>query len=208
MIGMKRLLFIAFILLIPHAYGVTGVGFGVHAGRLNNYKYDLLSDSLSRAASVFGWGKSEFENDLTMIGAHIDIATLRVIEIFGYIDYAWKKTVLAPGFDFRLSDFSYGMGIKKSLLPSVMKPYIGAGVGIHQTAYSFESAMSPTDRAILVAIIPDNQANIGYYLNGGIELNFPLFPFKPYGEYKYNWITTRENLTKFGTISIGVTLKL
>jgi len=203
---MVRYLVVLAILSVECAFGLTGLGMGVHAGRLSNFDYGPLADSLGRAAALFGWDKTTFDDRMTTIGVHVDIGFLQVIEIVGDLDYAWNKTGLAPGVDFQLSDFSYGAGIKKKFSQSIIKPFIGVGVGIHRLAYTFESSYSPADRMTIAAIIPDNQTRIGYYIAAGLSLEIPLSPLKPYGEYRYNRIATPEESTKFGMLIIGVTL--
>ncbi len=203
---MLRYIIVAVVLSADCAFGLTGIGLGVHAGRLSNFDYEPLADSLERAAALFGWEKSTLDDDMTTIGVHLDVGTFQVIEITGNVDYTWKKTELSPDVDFRLSVFSYGAGVRKKFLQSIIKPFIGAGVGIHRLASSFESSYSPADRITVIAMIPENQSKIGYYVAAGLSLEIPMLPLKPYGEYRYNMINTRDESTKFGTLIIGVTL--
>lgn len=189
------------------ASAVTGLGFGLHAGMTNNYSYSALDDSLRAIAEEYPiLGISEdikFDDELTSIGAHVKVGTLPVIDFYFFADYAWKKKELTSDVDLRLSDFSFGVTAKKMFSFSVLKPYVGAGAGMHKLVYTIE-----TDLVGYVLPVPDDQTKIGYHVAGGLELNIPILPLDPYAEFRYNWVTTEEKTTKFGLISLGLTFSL
>ncbi|OQX91414.1 MAG: hypothetical protein B6D58_08235 [candidate division Zixibacteria bacterium 4484_95] len=189
------------------AFGITGLGFGLHAGMTNNYSYSILDDSLRAIAQNYpGLGIPDdirFSEDLTSIGAHLKVGTLPIIDFYLFADYAWKKKELSSDIDLRLSDFSFGASAKKMFGFSILKPYLGAGVDMHNLVYTIEA-----DSAGLILPVPDNQTKIGYHVVGGIELNFPILPLDPYAEYRHNWITTSEKVTKYGLFLLGLTFSI
>lgn len=189
------------------AFGITGLGFGLHAGVTSDYSYSILDDSLRAIAQDHpGLGipdDVEFNEELTLIGAHLKVGTLPIIDFCLFADYAWKKKELTSNIDLRLSDFSFGATAKKMFSFSILKPYLGAGTDIHNLVYTIE-----TDSAGLILPIPDDQTKIGYHIVGGLELNFPVLPIDPYAEYRYSWVTTSEKTTKYGLISLGLTFNI
>ena len=139
---------------------------------------------------------------MTNIGMHVDIGTLRIIEFDGSLDYAWKKQEVVQGIDLTFSDISVSASVKKSFPLAIVKPYAGAGLGIHALAYSIEANGQP------VAVLPENETKIGYHVKAGVALNIPVFPLTPFAEWKYNIIQTTDESTKYNSINVGITLDL
>jgi len=194
----KITLIVAFVFVVPSAYaGLTGIGIGIHGGIVSGYDNPVLEDSLTNE-----YGDIDFSDNMTNIGMHVDIGTLRIIEFDGSIDYSWKKHEIIQGVDLTFSDISVSGSVKKSFPLAVLKPYAGVGVGIHALAYSIEVEGLPP------AVLPDNETKIGYHIKAGVALNIPVFPLTPFAEWKYNIIQTTDESTKYNSINVGITLDL
>ena len=203
---MKKLIGVALIIVLAGipSYAITGLGFGIHGGQTNNYKYEVINNDLAEIADSLGLpvGSVKFNEDLTLIGAHVKVGTFPILDFFGYIDYAWKKKEVASGIDFKLSDFSVGADARKNFGTMILKPYVGVGFAMHRLAYSIETSL------IQSPLIPEDQNKMGYHALIGVELSPPMFPITPYAQYKYAWITTKDKATKYGLIEAGITFSL
>jgi opacity protein-like surface antigen len=190
----------AVLLFSFNAFAITGVGIGVHVGQVNNYSYSLLTDKIDVMAVDNGWLNHHTpKKNMSLIGAHINVGTLQIIDFTGFVDYAWNKSNLISGVDLKLSDFSFGITAKKKFSTPFVKPYFGAGIGWHRLVYSME-----IKSAGVIIALPDNQTKTGYHAVGGIEASVPMFPLVPYLEYRYNWVLSQKSTTKFGLINLGV----
>ena len=196
---MKKLILIAsFVFLASNSYaGLTGLGIGIHGGIISGYDNPVLESSILSQYTGF-----DFPDQMTNIGLHINIGTLRIIEFDVSADYAWKKQEVVSGVDLKFSDFSASGSVRKSIPLAVLKPYAGAGLGIHAMAYSLEIEGLPP------VILPDNEAKIGFHFKVGLELNIPIFPITPMVEWKYNVIQTTGESSKYNSINLGLTLDL
>jgi len=197
---MKKLIIVAmFVLFAPNAFaGLTGVGLGVHGGLISGYKNPILRDAI-----LVQYQNFKLTGDMFDMGAHINIGTLRVIEIDAELDYAWKKQEIVSGVNLTFSDLSVTGSIRKTLELGVLKPYAGVGIGLHRVAYSIDYGGQ-----VIGVILPDNESKVGYLLKAGMEFDLPFFPLTPYGEWRYNIIQTSEKSTKYTSIIIGLTLDL
>ena len=197
---MRKLIFIAMIVVfVPNAFaGLTGLGFGVHGGLISGYKNPILRDAIQIQYQSF-----KLTGDMFDIGAHLNIGTLRVIEIDVELDYAWKKQEIISGVDLTFSDFSVTGSVRKSIKLGILKPYAGAGIGLHTVAYSLDFGGQTVG-----VVLPGNESKTGYLLKAGLELDIPVFPLTPYGEWRYNAIQTTGKSTKYTSIIFGITLNL
>lgn len=196
---MKKLILIVIMAITASGAnaGLSGLGIGIHGGIVSGYDNPVLEDSL-----VQQYTSIDFSGNMTNIGMHVDIGTLRIIEFDGSLDYAWKKQEVVQGIDLTFSDISVSASVKKSFPLAIVKPYAGAGLGIHALAYSIEANGQP------VAVLPDNETKIGYHVKAGVALNIPVFPLTPFAEWKYNIIQTTDESTKYNSINVGITLDL
>ncbi len=193
------------------SYALTGLGIGIHGGQTTNYSYDLLDNRLGDIAESLGVATDAvtFDEELITIGAHLKVGTLPILDFYGFVDYSWKKKEIYNGLDFRVSDVAVGATAKKTIGIAVLKPYVGAGFEIHRLAYSLESDQVQINGVPVNAlVVPEDQNKLGYHLLLGAELNFPVFPIDPYVQYRYTWITTDDEPTKYGLIEAGLTLSL
>jgi opacity protein-like surface antigen len=190
---------VALVLVGTKAFaGFSGLGLGIHGGLISGYDNQVLKDSILSQFASF-----DMSDKMTDIGAHLNIGTFRVVEFDLNIDYAWKKQEITSGIDLRFSDFSITASIRKSIALGVLKPYIGVGVGQHWMVYSIEFG----DQVIGV-VLPEDESKVGYHFKAGVNLDFPLFPLTPYGEWKYNIIQTAGESTKYTALLVGITLDL
>ena len=196
---MKKLILIVIMAITASGAnaGLSGLGIGIHGGIVSGYDNPVLEDSL-----VQQYTSIDFSGNMTNIGMHVDIGTLRIIEFDGSLDYAWKKQEVVQGIDLTFSDISVSASVKKSFPLAIVKPYAGAGLGIHALAYSIEANGQP------VAVLPENETKIGYHVKAGVALNIPVFPLTPFAEWKYNIIQTTDESTKYNSINVGITLDL
>jgi opacity protein-like surface antigen len=190
---------VALVLVGTRAFaGVSGLGFGIHGGVISGYDNQVLKDSILSQFASF-----DMSEKMTDIGVHLNIGTFRVVEFDLNIDYAWKKQEITSGIDLRFSDFSITASIRKSIALGALKPYIGVGVGQHWMVYSIEFGDQ-----IIGVVLPEDESKVGYHFKAGINLDFPLFPLTPYGEWKYNIIQTAGESTKYTALLVGITLDL
>ena len=68
-----------------------------------------------------------FDKQLTVIGAHLKLATLPFIDLNGFVDYAWTSKDIGSQAKFKLHDLSIGISAKKLFGVTMLKPYVGAG---------------------------------------------------------------------------------
>ena len=196
-----RMLAIAtLILLCPAAYaGITGLGFGVHGGIVSGYNNETLEQSVKDAFQNFT--DFSLSKEMTGIGAHVKVGTLRVIDLDGSLDYAWKKQNVYQDYDLTYSIFSAAASVRKSIPIGILGPYVGAGVGFYRSAYSISNGS-------VTVVLPSNETKVGYHVKGGLEFNIPVFPLTPFAEFKYNQIQTSGEATKFYQVFAGLTFDL
>jgi opacity protein-like surface antigen len=198
---LNRVLAITLTLLItPAAHaGVTGLGFGIHGGIVSGYDNPTLEQSVKDAfQSLTDFSLSK---DMTNVGIHLKVGTLRVIDLNASLDYTWKSQNIYQDIDLTYSVVSGSASIEKSLSIGILSPYAGIGLGLYRSAYS----MSNSD---VIVVLPSDETNIGYHVKGGLELNFPIFPLTPFAEFRYNQVQTSDEPTKFYQLTAGLTFNL
>ncbi len=189
------------ILIAGSSFGITGLGFGVRGG----YITGLNMGPVENWAGGLNFNAS-LEDKMTMIGGHIKVGTLPIIDFEIAAEYSWKNMDLGEGYKLKFSDFSllataiYNL----KLVPTPMiTPYFGAGIGTHKLVYSLDEPSG--------AIIPfpiDNVTKLGYHGILGAKVHPPLFPLEFFAQYRYTYINTTDKATKFSTILAGATFNL
>jgi len=169
---MKRwlflLCFLVFLLFGSKAWSITGLGIGIKGGMIQNYKNDNLD-------SIPTLGQDWLEK-MPMVGVHLKIGTLRIIHLEASVEYAWKEKEIdlkdpitedIIKADFSIKDLSLNATAKYMFSFPVLKPYLGAGVGIHRLVYG----ISYKDNYIP---LPEDQNRIGFHgVGGGREVRVP-----------------------------------
>jgi len=115
------------------ASAVTGLGFGIHGGLGMNYSFsDVATDE-----AVDSLVPVDFEDNLTVIGGHVNIGTFPVLDFTIFGDYAWKSTDISDDYSFKVHDLSFGASVKKKFdVAPIIKPYLLVGGGMHAIVYT------------------------------------------------------------------------
>lgn len=191
-----------FVLVTGEAWGITGLGIGIRGGMLQNYKNDNL-DSIPSL-------DQDWLKDMPMLGVHLKIGTLGTIHLEASVEYAWKKkeiVLTVPGggsltkADFSVNDLSLNGTAKYMFAFPVLKPYLGAGVGIHRLVYGISNES-------FSAYIPEDQNRMGIHGVGGLVISFPASPLDLMAEVRYTSIQTKNEPTRYTTILAGITFNL
>jgi opacity protein-like surface antigen len=196
---MKRITVLAAILfLIPAtvSYAITGLGFGIRGGMVAGLQNDNLDSFIKAIDST-----SALSKNMTMIGGHLKIGTLPVIDFELALEYAWKKKEITPGVDFTISDLGVIGSAKYHLDFPLIKPYVGAGLGLHRLAYKLQGYGG-------TLILPGNESKTGYHGLAGVKIHPPLSPVEFFAEGRYTYISTENKSTKYSAIYAGGTFNL
>ncbi|HEX9916549.1 MAG TPA: outer membrane beta-barrel protein [candidate division Zixibacteria bacterium] len=202
------LLLAVFFLLVSPSYAFTGLGLGVRAGIVSNYDNPTL-DELFDAPFVLKGKKIE---DMNMLGAHLKIGTLPIIDLeisgeyfwkteefsFEFVDYQNPSGVDTANGEFKIEDYSVNVTAKYVFPTSTIKPYVGGGGGLHIIKYS-----NPGPGPFF-----ENQSKPSYHACGGVLLDVPVLPLEVFLEGRYTSIQTEKKATGFFTWMVGVTLNL
>jgi len=192
------------LLIAGNVFAITGLGFGVRAGYITGLDTGAVEDAINTFADASGF-TAKMDDKMTMVGGHVKIGTLPMIDLEVAAEYAWKKMDLYSGYQFKISDFSISAtGIYNiSFVPTPMiTPYIGAGLGTHKLAYSIEK---PGGSGL---IVPADATEMGYHGLLGAKIHPPMFPLEFFAQYRYTYISTEDVATKYSTILVGATINL
>jgi opacity protein-like surface antigen len=196
---MKRITVLAAILFLISAtvsYAITGLGFGIRGGMVAGLENDNLDSFIKAIDST-----SALSKNMTMIGGHLKIGTLPVIDFELALEYAWKKKEISPGIDFTISDLGVIGSAKYHLDFPLIKPYVGAGLGLHRLAYKLQGYGG-------TLILPSNESKTGYHALAGVKIQPPLSPVEFFAEGRYTYISTENKSTKYSAIYAGGTFNL
>lgn len=203
---MRKILFLfpffAFLLFCSPTWGITGLGIGIKGGMIQNYKNDNL-DSIPTVGQ--DWLK-----EMPVVGVHLKIGTLRIIHLEASVEYAWKEKKIdlkepitedIIKADFSIKDLSLNGTAKYMFSFPVLKPYLGAGVGVHRLIYGI------SNEAYSV-YVPEDQNRIGFHGVGGFVVSFPAFPLELLAEARYTFVRTENESTRYTTLLAGLTFNL
>ncbi|MCK4403650.1 MAG: hypothetical protein KAW02_01045 [candidate division Zixibacteria bacterium] len=186
-----------FLLLGSEAWGITGLGIGIKGGMIQNYKNDNLD-------SIPTLGQDWLEK-MPVVGVHLKIGTLRIIHLEASVEYAWKEKEIVfenlTRADFSIKDLSLNATAKYMFSFPVLKPYLGAGVGMHKLVYGISNETYSI-------YVPEDQSRVGFHGVGGFVLSFPASPLELLAEVRYTSIQTKNEPTRYTTILAGVTFNL
>ena len=195
--GCLLLWIFSLLLFGSEAWGITGLGIGIKGGVIQNYK----NDNLNRIPTQ----NQDWLKEMPLVGVHLKIGTLRIIHLEASIEYAWKeKEIVLENLirtEFSVKDLSLNGTAKYMLSFPVLKPYLGAGVGIHRLVYG----ISNDDYSVYV---PEDQNRIGFHGVGGFLLSFPASPLELLAEVRYTSIQTQNEPTRYTTFLAGLTFNL
>lgn len=208
---MKKIIFFSLVCFLflfnSNAQAVTGLGLGVRGGIIQNYD----NPGIKKFCSELSLTK------MPLLGAHLKIGTLPYIDLEVSVEYAWKKkkgVAYKPhqivddvwfNADFTVRDLSLNATAKYLFSFPVVRPYIGAGIGIHRLIYELSVADT------LALYFPEDENKIGFHGVGGVSLQLPAFPLEIFVEGRFVYIKTKQKKldtkeTDFITILAGITL--
>ena len=196
----KRLFLFGILVLLwsgSDAWGITGLGIGVRGGMIQNYKNDNLK--------LIPTLDDDWLKEMPMVGVHLDIGTLKVIHLEASIEYAWKEKGIVldnqTRADFSVSDVSLNGTARYVYSLPVLKPYIGAGAGVHKLVYGISNDAYSI-------YVPADQNKLGFHVAGGLVLSPAAFPLELLAEARYTSIRTENESTRYITLLAGLTYKL
>lgn len=204
---MKKFLFILGFLICSfisvETSAITGLGMGIRGGLIQNYKNPNLNSLTPQ---------KDFLKEMSLVGVHLKIGTLRIIHLEASLEYAWKKKqIIVEGVedyvgnkvkaDFTINDLSLNATAKYIFSVPVVKPYAGVGAGLHRLVYKISEGSYSI-------YLPENQNRLGFHGVGGLLLKFPMFPFEFFGEGRYTVVQSKDKATKYTTILAGLTFNL
>jgi len=198
-------------LFSSEACAVTGLGVGVRGGTIRNYDNPGL-EKFSEFTSGFSL------KQMPLLGVHLKIGTLPIIDLEVSAEYAWKKKkdiiyyseelgkLIPFQGNLTVRDLSLNATAKYSFSFPIVKPYVGAGIGIHRMLYEFSAGETSV-------YFPEDENKIGFHGVGGLSFKIPVFPLEVFAEGRFVYIKTEQKKldtkeTDFITILAGVTLNL
>ncbi|OGC89126.1 MAG: hypothetical protein A2142_02125 [candidate division Zixibacteria bacterium RBG_16_48_11] len=174
------------LVLTSTSYALKGIGIGVRAGYLSGYDNP---DVPNYTGSL---------DKLPMLGAHLQFGFIPVLDVEVSGEYAWQtERNFIPGVDLTFGDLSVNGTVTYGFSTPVLKPYLGAGVGLHRLVYSWDGAYS--------GILPDDQTKMSWHGLGGVSLGFPALPFQVFVQARYTSLQTDPEKTTFTSLLGGVT---
>ncbi len=179
------------------AWAITGLGIGVRGGMIQGYRNDNLDEIPTL--------EKDWLKEMPMVGVHLKIGTLRVVHLEASLEYAWKDQDIvleqAGKAEFSLSDLSLNGTAKYMFSFPGVKPYAGAGLGIHRLVYGI------SNEAYSI-YIPDDENKLGFHLAGGLLLSPAAFPLEIMVEARYTSVRTAGKSSRYATLLAGLTYKL
>ena len=211
---MKKVAVIVSALLViffcHQAFAITGLGLGIRGGLVSNYDNPVTKKMFP------DWSLKE----MPLLGAHLKIGMLPVIDLEISAEYSWKKKknivyefkpegyldCIRQVVDFTIRDLSLNATGKYHLSFPKIRPYIGVGAGIHRILYEISV---DTMRVIL----PENENKLGFHGVAGLSLKLPVLPFELFAEGRYTFINTKQKKfdtkqTHYTILMAGVTFNL
>ncbi len=177
-------------------FGGTWAGLGIHGGYITGYQNRSVEQSI----------KDAYGNivDFKLAGSMHDVgADYRAFSgMFGLdlsVDYAWRSQEIMPGVQLRHNTLA-AIGGVDFMIPFVISPYVGAGIGAFRTAQS----VSNDNGAV---VLPANRTNFGWTLKGGVGLDLPALPIFPFVEWRYFDVRTPNHPVIYDSILLGATFR-
>jgi len=196
---MRRLFLTLFILaLAAPSFAITGISIGIHGGKTTNYDQESFAIP------------GQDDADMTMVGGQIKISKLPMIDLLVSGDYAWKNetySVAGQDLEVKRHDLAFSATALYPLKLKVIQPYIGGGISTHNLGFDYVKPLSLSLEDNNV-VIPESDNRLGYHMVGGFEIALPAFPVGLNAEYRLNWIDTPVEVTKYNSITVGLSYKL
>ncbi len=182
------------LLFVSPTYALTGISFGVKGGM--GLKADFTGVNLN----------GEEIDRLMMIGGQIKISTLPFIDVIGTAEYGWKTLKDATlvydateyTVEYKVRDLAFTASVVYPLKMQVIKPFAGFGIGSHNLGYDVTANNLPLGFGA-----PEDKSYLGYHILAGIDISFPAVPLGLTGEFRYNWVDTPGETTKYIQLTVG-----
>jgi opacity protein-like surface antigen len=191
------------------AHAVTGISLGVRGGTasLNDERKDLFGSEIDLVESL------ELDG-MTLLGVHVNIGTLPIIDLTVSAEYAWKSCdskYSIPGEDEGIGEvtyhhFSLNGSVKYKILKTVLpvKPYVGAGLGLHY----LNSSIDLPEINATIPLSDYSSSRTGAHALGGVLVSFPILPFEIFAEGRYGVIFTEDESVENVSLYGGLNFKL
>jgi hypothetical protein len=198
---MLKRMWLAVMLLILTASSVSAqlftgswMGLGVHGGWTTSYNNLSVEQSVRNHIDNFS-----FSGGMQDIGANLS-GYSGALGLDFALDYAWKSRAIAPGVDLRNNTLAV-TGTVNVMLPFIVAPYAGVGLGAFRTAQSLSNNS-------LTIVLPSDKTNLGWVAKAGVGANIPTLPVFPYFEWRYQNVRTPNHPVTYDTLLLGVSLKI
>lgn len=178
------------------AFAVSGLGIGVKGGVVTKFDdpnlklSDFKFDNLKYFGGFLKWGSPYFDLEL---GA----------------EYYWDKAqldIVGEQHDAEVKDFFVGLTGKYNFDFPLLKPFIGAGIAMHDFTYKYSGPLGEFDNVELV--VPADKSYFGYHLVVGAKLSVAALPFEPFIEGKTGRVNTDPDATEFTVLAFGLIFRL
>ncbi len=190
---MRKLTFLSLalaLLFVSSSYAVKGIGFGVRGGYVSGYDNPNLV------------GTNGEIDKLQMLGAHIQLGFIPVVDAEVSGEYAWKsENNIYPGVNLTYGDFSINGSVTYPFPLPVVRPYVGAGLGLHRLVYSWDGTYGS-------GVLADDETTMSFHGLVGVSLGIPAAPVTFFLEGRYTSLQTDPDKTNYASILGGVTFGL
>ena len=180
-------------LLSVPAWGLVGGGFGVRGGLVSNYQ---------PGGDPTG---ARLPKKMNMVGVHSSLSSASLLMLEASLEYNWKEENASDpifgSYKMRINDYSANAFAKLRLPTGALKPYGGAGIGLHRLVYSVSNSAG-------TVLAPEDATKPAYHAMAGVAFVPPAAPIEIFGEYRWTWIDTDDKITEFPTFLAGVTIRL
>jgi hypothetical protein len=196
---LARLLLLATLALFAistSAFALTGLGLGVKAGVLTNYKNPNLKLSTYKM------------KDLKFYGGFVKFGAQGMTAEIG-IETFWKKQnidLLSSKVEVKARDIFLSFTGKFYFKFPVINPFIGAGIGAHKFSYTYTGDLSGYSN--VQVNIPDDKTYFGYHLVVGAKTAIAAMPFDLFVEGKIGRVSATGDPVDFTILCGGVIFNL
>ena len=173
-----------------NSFAVKGIGFGVRGGYVSGYDNPNLVGTTGKI------------DKLQMLGGHIQLGFVPVVDAEVSGEYAWKtENDIYPGVNLTYGDFSVNGSVTYPFPLPVVRPYVGVGLGFHRLVYSWDGTYG-------TGVLADDQTTLSFHGLAGISLGIPAAPVTFFLEGRYTSLQTDPEKTNYASILGGVTFGL
>lgn len=187
---------VALLAISTNAYALSGLGLGVKAGVLTNYKNPNLKLSTYKM------------DDLKFYGAFVKFGA-QGITLEAGVETFWNKKnldLLGSKVEVKARDILLTFTGKFYFKFPIINPFVGAGIGAHKFTYSYTGDLGGYSGVEIK--IPDDKTYFGYHLVVGAKTAIAVLPFDLFVEGKIGRVNSKGDPTDFTIFSGGVIINL